>query len=116
MSEVYEYSPEVFRELADVLELMYAETQQLPRSVKCFPCVNDFPHVLMEYTDAFIHWAIPKFTRIAPCDGEVGCVKLMVDIGHIRIYAIIPEDQAEQWKISDKTIEKCGEPKRCEQR
>lgn len=110
MSEDYTYSPEVFRELADVLNLLQADVQQLPRSVKCFPCVNDFPHVLMEYTDAFIHWAIPKFTRIAPCDGEKGYVKLMVDIGHIRVYAIIPEDQAEKWRIPDQVVEKWGTP------
>ena len=100
MNENYEYSPAVFRALAEILEQLQADMKQLPKSIKCYPCLNDFPHVEFEYTDAFRDWAIPKRTRIVPIDGDSRYVRLTVDIGNIRIFAVIPAANADEWRTT----------------
>lgn len=100
MNENYEYSPAVFRALAEILELVQSDMKQLPKSIKCYPCLNDFPHVEFDYTEAFRDWAIPKRTRIVPIDGEPRYVRLTVDIGSIRIFAVIPEAKADEWRTT----------------
>ena len=99
MNENYEYSPAVFRELAEALELMQADMKQLPKSIKCYPCINDFPHVEFDYTDAFQDWAMLRCTRIVPIDGDSRYVRLTADIDNIRVFAVIPADKADKWRV-----------------
>ena len=96
MEDEYMYSPGVFEPLVAVLQVLEDEIQQIPLSIKCFPAINDPPHVHMEDTPAFRRWALDNTAKIVPADCP-GRVKQLVVIGRIRVYAIIPAEESDEW-------------------
>lgn len=96
MKEYQFYHVDVFRDMFEVLKELEDTLEQIPKSVKCFPTIGYFPHVHMDDTPAFRQWAKEHDAVIVPSDSS-GYVKLLVKLGSVRVYAVIPAEYAENW-------------------